>query len=57
MKLLTCHCRQCRALRNSGTGKSNRKTAVRRFRQRVRIALRIGDYDRVPVAATMDYNS
>lgn len=57
MKILRCSCRQCKALRNSGTGKSNRKVAVRSFRRRVRDKLSAGDYDRVPVAIGMDYNS
>lgn len=57
MKLLRCSCRGCKRLRCSGVGKSNRKTAVRHFRQQVRRKLRTGDYDNVPVAASMDYNS
>jgi hypothetical protein len=45
-----------RALRCTGRGKSNRKVAVRRFRQQVRVKLLKGDYDAVPVATRMDYN-
>lgn len=45
-----------RALRCTGRGKSNRKVAVRHFRQQVRVKLLKGDYDNVPVAVSRDYN-
>lgn len=56
MKILGCSDRMDRALRCTGRGKSNRKVAVRRFRQQVRVKLLKGDYDAVPVATRMDYN-
>lgn len=56
MKILMCDSRRDRALRCTARGKSNRKVAVRHFRQQVRQKLRKGDYDNVPVAVGMDYN-
>ena len=56
MKILGSSDRLDRALRCTGRGKSNRKVAVRRFRQQVRVKLLKGDYDRVPVAVGRDYN-
>ena len=56
MKLLMCDNKRDRALRCTARGKSNRKTAVRKFRQQVRRKLHVGDYDNVPVSVGMDYN-
>lgn len=57
MKLKRCSCRHCRRMRCTLTGRSNRKVAVRHFRQQVRRRLRVGDYDNVPTSVSMAYNS
>jgi hypothetical protein len=56
MKVLGCRDWMDRALRCTARGKSNRKVAVRKFRQQVRTKLKAGDYDHVPVAVRRDYN-
>jgi len=50
MKLRMCNCKHCKAGRGSGSANSTIKRAKRHFRQMVRQALRVGDYDNVPVA-------
>lgn len=54
MKLLMCHCQQCKHGRKEMFRKEvNHKK--RRAKMRVRQLLRRGDYDRLPVAVVIGY--
>lgn len=55
MKLRCCSCHHCKHGRGTPQGRGKRKRAVRHFRQTVRRCLRVGDYDHVPVAVSVDY--
>lgn len=56
MKILGCSDRADRMYRNTSRGKWNRKVAVRKFRQQVRVKLKAGEYEKVPVSVSRDYN-